>query len=229
MKEEINIVKIFEIIMKMWWLVLIFAVIGAMVAFSITSFLITPMYTSNAKLYVDGTQRILGTGMDANTVNTSRSLVATYIEILCGDTFLKTVAEDDLLKKYSDVSATHIKNNISMNAANETEIIEIKYKDTSPQKAQDILQTLLDKSQDEITRVTSGCKVETIDNATKPTHSSYPDTKQNTFIGILVGIVIGVAIIFIRELLDTRIKDEDDLKTRYGIPVLGVIPNLTRE
>ena len=116
-----------------------------------------------------------------------------------------------------------------MDAANETEIIEIKYKDVSPKRAQDVLQLILDNAQSEITRVISGCRVETIDNATLPTTSSYPDTRQNTFLGILIGIILGIAIIFIRELLDTRVKDDDDLKTRYKMPVLGVIPNLNRE
>ena len=228
MKEEINLIKIFEIIMKLWWIVLIFAVIGALVAFSISTFLMTPQYTSNAKLYVDGTQRVLGTGMDTQTINASRSLVATYIEILCGNTFRKTIAKKASVD-YPDITATHIKGNISMDAANETEIIEIKYKDVSPKRAQDVLQLILDNAQSEITRVISGCRVETIDNATLPTTSSYPDTRQNTFLGILIGIILGIAIIFIRELLDTRVRDDDDLKTRYKMPVLGVIPNLNRE
>lgn len=226
MKEEINLIKIFEMIMKLWWIVLIFAVIGSLVAFSISTFLMTPQYTSSAKLYVDGTQRVLGTGMDTQTLNTSRSLVATYIEILCGETFLKSIAEKS---GYDDLTATSIKNGITMNAANETEIIEIKYKDISPERAQEILQLILNNAQSEITRVISGCRVETIDNATLPVTTSYPDVQQNTFLGMLIGIVLGIAIIFIRELLDTRVKDDDDLKTRYSIPVLGVIPNLNKE
>ena len=71
-----------------------------------------------------------------------------------------------------------------------------------------------------------GCRVSIVDNASLPTTTSSPNIKQNTFIGIFVGIIIGIAIIFIRELLDTRIKDEDELKTKYNIPVLGIIPNL---
>ena len=228
MKDEINLIKIFEMIMKLWWVVLIFAVIGSLVAFSISTFLMTPQYTSNAKLYVDGTQRVVGTGMDSQTISTSRSLVATYIEILCGNTFRKSIAKK-ASAEYPEMDPAYIKGNITMGAANETEIIEIKYKDTSPEKAQYVLQLILDNAQSEITRVISGCRVETIDNATLPTTSSYPDTRQNTFLGMLIGIVLGIAIIFIRELLDTRVKDDDDLKTRYSIPVLGVIPNLNKE
>ena len=96
----------------------------------------------------------------------------------------------------------------------------------SPEKAQAILQLILDSAQREINRIISGCQVNVVDNASLPTTTSSPNVKQNTFIGIFVGVVLGIAVIFIRELLDTRIKDEDDLKNRYNIPVLGVIPNL---
>ena len=113
-----------------------------------------------------------------------------------------------------------------MNSANETEILEIKYSDISPERARDILQMVLNSAQGEITRVIPGCKVSIIDNASLPSTTSSPNIKQNTFIGIFAGIIIGLAIIFIKELLDTRIKDEDDLKSRYSIPVLGIIPNL---
>ncbi len=227
MKEEINLVKIMEVILKLWWLVLIFAVIAGLVAFSISSFLMTPEYTSVAKVYVDGSKRAEGAGVNVNDINTNTRLVSTYIEILCSDTYLNSVAAkakaEDI--KYK-LTGTQIKGKITMNSANETEILEIKYSDISPERARDVLQIILDNAQSEITRIMPGCRVNVIDSAVLPKTISSPNTKQNTFIGVFIGIILGVAVILIKELLDTRIKDEDDLKTRYNIPVLGVIPNL---
>ena len=226
MKEEINLVKILEIILKLWWFVLIFAIVAGLVAFSISSFLMTPQYTSVARVYVDGgSQKAPGSGTTYNEITTNTRLVSTYIEVLCGDTYLNSIAKKAGKLDYN-TSSQQIKNNITMNSANETEILEIKYADLSPEKAQAILQLILDNAQREINRIISGCQVNVVDNASLPTTTSSPNIKQNTFIGIFVGVVLGIAIIFIRELLDTRIKDEDDLKNRYNIPVLGVIPNL---
>ena len=226
MKEEINLVKILEIILKLWWFVLIFAIIGGIVAFSISSFLMTPQYTSVARVYVDGgSQKAPGSGTTYNEITTNTRLVSTYIEVLCGDTYLGSISRKAKKLGYN-VTGQQIKGNITMNSANETEILEIKYADLSPEKAQAILQLILDSAQREINRIISGCQVNVVDNASLPTTTSSPNVKQNTFIGIFVGVVLGIAVIFIRELLDTRIKDEDDLKNRYNIPVLGVIPNL---
>lgn len=222
MKEEINLVKILEIILKLWWFVLIFAIIAGLVAFSISSFLMTPQYTSTAKVYVDSSQRTAGTSINYNELTTNARLVSTYIEVLCSDTYLNSIAS----KSDYNVTGTQIKGNITMNSANETEILEIKYADISPERAQDILQLILNNAQSEITRVIRGSQVSVVDNASLPKTTSSPNVKQNTFIGIFIGVVLGIAVIFIKELLDTRIKDEDDLKTKYNIPVLGVIPNL---
>jgi len=217
-----DLVKILEIILKLWWFVLIFAVIAGLIAFSISSFLMTPKYTSHAKVYVDGSQRSAGSGINYNELTTNARLVSTYIEVLCSDTYLNSIAAQSEYK----ITGSQIKNNITMNSANQTEILEIKYADISPERARDILQLVLNNAQGEITRIISGCQVNIVDNATLPKTTSSPNIKQNTFIGIFVGVVLGIAIIFIKELLDTRLKDEDDLKSRYNLPVLGIIPNL---
>lgn len=222
MKDEINLVKILEIILKLWWFVVVFAIIAGLIGFSISTFLMTPQYTSVAKVYVDGTQRTAGSGINYNELTTNTRLVSTYIEVLCSDTFLNSIAAKTEYK----ITGSKIKSNITMNSANQTEILEIKYADTSPEKAREILQLILNNAQSEITRVVSGCHVNIVDNASLPKTTSSPNTKQNTFIGVVVGVILGIAIIFIKELLDTRIKDEDDLKSKYNIPVLGVVPNL---
>jgi uncharacterized protein involved in exopolysaccharide biosynthesis len=123
----------------------------------------------------------------------------------------------------------YIQKNLAVVSNNETEILQIKYDDTSPEKAQKVLEILLANAQKEITRVINGCQLSVIDYADVPVDTSYPNVEQNTFIGFFLGIVFGIAVVFFRELFDTRIKDEEDLKNKYGVPVLGMIPNLDVE
>ncbi len=231
MKDEINLVKVLEIILKLWWVVLIFALVMAFAAYSISTFLMTTKYKSEAKVYVSGSQMVSDRGINASDINTSKLLVNTYIEILQGNAFLSSVADE--FNRTNDegweITAGQLKSGLTMSSANETEVLSITYDDISPEKAQKVLNELLANAQDEITRVLNGCKVSVIDKASLPTSVSSPNTKQNTFIGMFLGIVLGIAIIFIKELLDTRIKDDEELKTRYDIAVLGIIPNLDVE
>ena len=53
-----------------------------------------------------------------------------------------------------------------------------------------------------------------------------PNLTLNTLLGAVVGAVIPYAIFFVLSILDTRVKTEEDIKTRFKHPVLGQIPRL---
>jgi len=46
----------------------------------------------------------------------------------------------------------------------------------------------------------------------------------NAGIGVILGIVAGLALAFLVEYLDTRLRDESDAERLLGVPVLGSIP-----
>jgi len=233
LKEEINLIKIFEIILRLWWIVLIFAIVGSIIAYSISAFLITPEYTATARVYVAGGERLESLGYNINDINTDKSLVATYVEFFSSNAFLEGVANDYNSRhpKSAPISGNDIKSGIVMSAANETQVMQIEYTDISSVRSKEILDIFLEEghAQTEITRFLPGCKVVVSDPPVLPKTQSAPNTEQNTFIGMFLGVILGIAVIFLKELLDMRIKDVDDLKTRYSQPVLGIIPNLDVE
>ncbi|MCL7572536.1 YveK family protein, partial [Staphylococcus aureus] len=57
------------------------------------------------------------------------------------------------------------------------------------------------------------------DNAVKVS----PIVSVNLVISIIVGIVLAILIIFLKELLDKRIKTEEDVESQLGLPILGSI------
>ena len=50
--DVIDLKELFFVYVKKWWLLLLGALAGAVIAFSVSSFLITPKYESTAMLYV---------------------------------------------------------------------------------------------------------------------------------------------------------------------------------
>jgi capsular exopolysaccharide synthesis family protein len=55
-----------------------------------------------------------------------------------------------------------------------------------------------------------------------------PKTRRNVLLGIIVGLALGVAVAFLRESLDTRVRSADELRARLGLPLLGQVPKLGR-
>lgn len=59
--------------------------------------------------------------------------------------------------------------------------------------------------------------------ATVPTSPSSPKTARNITLGVIAGLLLGLAIALIWERLDRRIRDADELAEVYGLPLLGVV------
>ena len=67
--------------------------------------------------------------------------------------------------------------------------------------------------------------VQVIQPATPPTAPTSPKTARNAVIALGGGLVLGIALAFLRESLDDTIVSREDLdRTQPGLPVLGVLP-----
>lgn len=60
--------------------------------------------------------------------------------------------------------------------------------------------------------------------ATVPTSPSSPRISRNTFLGAIVGLLLGLIVAFLLERFDRRIREPKDLQAIYGLPLLGVVP-----
>jgi succinoglycan biosynthesis transport protein ExoP len=55
-----------------------------------------------------------------------------------------------------------------------------------------------------------------------------PKTRRNVILGVLVGLALGIALAFLRESLDTRVRSVEELRARLGLPVLAQVPAARR-
>jgi capsular exopolysaccharide synthesis family protein len=57
-----------------------------------------------------------------------------------------------------------------------------------------------------------------------PVGPATPRTKLDIAVAVLLGLVLGLGLAFLREMLDNTVKDPDELATLSVLPVLGVVP-----
>ncbi|WP_299874016.1 polysaccharide biosynthesis tyrosine autokinase [uncultured Cocleimonas sp.] len=67
-----------------------------------------------------------------------------------------------------------------------------------------------------------------VEPAILPVSKYRPKPKMNMMLGLLSGLILGLAFAFLRESLDQSIKTSDDLEKVTGLPVLGMIPRVTK-
>jgi succinoglycan biosynthesis transport protein ExoP len=61
-----------------------------------------------------------------------------------------------------------------------------------------------------------------------PSSPSNAGVVRNGFLALIVGLAIGTGIAFLRERLDDRIRDREDLEKHLGVPVLAVVPKVAQ-
>jgi len=65
-----------------------------------------------------------------------------------------------------------------------------------------------------------------VDAATTAYKRETPKRKSTLALALAVGLMLGVAAVFLRRAFDPRVRDEDEAKAITRIPVYGAIPNL---
>ena len=53
-----------------------------------------------------------------------------------------------------------------------------------------------------------------------------PNVRNSIILGALIGFVLSISVILLKELFDVRVKSSDDLIARFSYPVLGTIPEI---
>ena len=223
MEKQINLMDLVKLYLRRWWVLVIGLVVGGIVAGTYTAFFVTKIYESAGSLYTENQTDIVQqeiTDVNLSTIMVRKELVGTYAEVLASNTFLKKVAEA------SGLGYTHnqLIRMISMTSKNETEILVIVVKSPIPQHAYIIAQTVMNLAEEQISTVVEGGSVKILDEPEFPVTYSSPNILRNTQLGLLIGLVISMLIIFAIEMLDNKVKDANQISTLFKYPVLGEIP-----
>lgn len=94
--------------------------------------------------------------------------------------------------------------------------------------SENIYLLLLEKYQEaRINEVMELGNMRIIDDALAPEDPIKPNKKLNLAIGGILGLMLGVMLVFFMEYMDNTIKTTDDIERYLGLPVLGLIPKVT--
>lgn len=217
---EFTISEIISILFKRIWLIAICVVLGTGGSFIVTKYVVDEEYTSSVSMYVAPNRDNPEIIASLNDLTYAQEVVNTYIVILKTNNFLDNVAKTS----GRDYSIKELRKMIAINAVNGTEIFEIHVTSKDPVDSLILANTISKLAPQKIIEIKNADAVKEVDPATLPTEPSAPDVLMNTVIGFALGLVIGVMAVFLLEIIDKRVKDEDDLLKHYNVPILGIVP-----
>ncbi len=222
---EIDIWALLSACWKRVWLIVACAVIAGAVALCYTIFFVTPMYEASATFYVNNSTTDGDTSISSSDLSTAQRLVLTYVNIIKSDTVLdKVIAEGKL-----DMTTSQLRALMDAKSVDETEMFRVSISHADPTMAANIANAIAAVAPTEIQNIMIGSATKVIDYAKVPQNPSSPSVARNTILGGLIGFVLAVAVVVAQQLLDKRIKTEEDLARIANVPVLGVIPDFYSE
>jgi succinoglycan biosynthesis transport protein ExoP len=80
-----------------------------------------------------------------------------------------------------------------------------------------------------ITQDAQTVNVYVIQKAETPKSPAKPKKGLNILLGLIVGLAGGIGTAFFIEYLDNTVKSPDDVETKLGVPVYGIVPLLSKE
>lgn len=215
---EIDVLSLLRTIWRKKFLILLTAILTTGLSFAYSAFLATPQYDSTTRLYVVNQSSDNVAGITNQDLQAGSFLVKDYKEIILSQDVLKNVT--------TTLGITDdIKEKITVNIPVDTRILSITVRDSDPNQAATIANTLRDEAAKKIIEVTKVSDVTTLEAALPAEKPSTPQTKRNLVLGFIVGAFLATALVLVLEVLDDRVKRPQDIEEGLGMTLLGVVPH----
>ena len=198
--------------------IILTALAFAVLALAVTTFCMTPRYTSTTKMYV--LNRQTNEGVTSSDLQSSTYLTKDYMEMIRSRTVIEAVIADlNLNSTYEDVLGQ-----IDVSAASDTRVIAISVTDKDPYEARDIANAVRNAAAAHIQSVMNTEAVTVVDEANIPTKKSSPSTIKNVAIAGGFGLFLALAVCVVLYLMNDKVTTAEDVERYLGLSVLASMP-----
>lgn len=217
--EELDLKEIFNMfwtrILHIILIVLIFVVIGILYSY----LYVTPKYKAYTTL-------LLATSTDdQETITTSdislnNNLVSTYSELIKSKTVLGEVINNLGIEK----TESSLESAVSVSQRKSTQVIEIDVVDKDSYQAKIIaneVAKVFSKKVEEIYKINN---IHVVDAAEEPTSPYNINHMKDIAMFAFIGLVVACMYVLIANMLDTTVKNKEDVERKLGLTVLVNIP-----
>lgn len=224
MRKQVQLHEFLAILRKRWVSIVLITALAVAGAISAT-LLATPTYQARSQVFVSvstgGTTSDLLQGS-----NFTQNRVKSYTDMVTSPRVLIPVIKDLGLSITPDELATSITSDSPL----DTVLINITVSDTDPQMAKDVANATADSLGAQVTALEkpagsqpSPVHISSLRMATMPTSPFTPNPKLNLALGLLMGLAVGVGLAVLREVLNTKVRTEDDVQKVTDFSVIARI------
>jgi len=206
------------------WKVILGSVVATTAIAALLTLSTTPTYESSARLFFSTPQAEADVAFAGGEYSVER--VASYADLV-GSRQLAVGVVDRL---GINAAPSDVSDQVSASATPGTANLQITAVDSDPVRARNIAQAtavqlaaLVAELETPPGARNAPIKATVVDPATVSSTPISPSPSRNIALGLLLGLLLGLALAVVRELLDTTVRDTDDVEAATGLPVMSEI------
>lgn len=222
MEETIDLSKLFAILKKNIKYLIILPIAFLVLSIVITFIFMTPKYSASTQVLVN--QKEMDSQMMAQEVQSNLQLVNTYTEIIKSPRILDKVSKN-LKGQYS---SEEISSMLTVSNQAESQILNIAVENKNRETASKVANEIATVFSKDVSKIMNVDNVSILSKADNNGNKVSPKPLINAVVGIFLGIIVALIIIFLKEILDKRIKTEEDVEEILNLPVLGTIRDFNK-
>jgi capsular polysaccharide biosynthesis protein len=216
---ELTIKDVFKIVLRRIWLIVLVPLFAVIVTTLLVYYVITPVYTATASLYVLNKQNAESV-INYNDLQSSSLLTADYRELILSKRVLSAVAGQYGI----DVEAIQEDFDITVTSANNTRVMEISVTSSDPVLAANLANAIGKEFSVTVVEIMDANNVNFVDVAEPPVEPSAPQKLRVIAISGIAALMLAIAIALLLETLNTTIRTAADVEQALGLTVLARIP-----
>lgn len=216
---EIDLRQVLSVVISKLAIIIIVGVIFGLATFVYTKFFVRPTYVSQASLYVLNKQNANSTTTYSD-LQSSTQLTQDYMVLVKSRTVLEKVIDELGI----NMSYGELYQMITVNNKTNTRILDISVAGHDQYQVKEIAEKVAVISGDSICSIMQIEKCDVFDHAVVPAGPSAPNITRNVLIAVVIGMILTIAVVVVRFLLNDTITTSDDVERYLGLSTLALIP-----
>lgn len=195
----------------------------------VTFFVMAPKYESTTQLLVN---RKLSADMQAAQLQQTQAdvqMINTYKDIITSPTVLKTVNRQVSNYPGYPGSMNALKDDISVNSQQNSQVFSVTVKTTDPYTSAAVANLTAKTFKKKVGKIMRIDNVSIVSPASIEKDPVSPRKTLNLLAGIVVGLLLGIGLAFVREITDTTVTSEDYVTDTLGLTSLGIVNEIDQD
>jgi succinoglycan biosynthesis transport protein ExoP len=222
-----SLADLLHVLRRRWPAILALTIIGGAIATAVT--LVTvPKYTASTQLFVSVQSTDASSALDIGQGGSAaQQKLKSYSQVATSSEVLDPV----IAALHLPSTRQQLAGQITVTTPPASQILVVSVSDIDPARAARIANTVSKSFSDVVVGKLEApigggkalVRIETIQPATTPTSASSPQKVPNLALGLLLGLAAGLGLAVLRDLLDTKVRTEADVREATDLSLVGSV------